>query len=597
MHLISYNQSFNRATATLIMLLCSTLLFGELSAQELPYVLLEDVRVPMRDGTYLAGYISYPRNATSSPVLLRLNCYARPNDVKNTERIFQLSTSLGYAFAEFNTRGKGNSEGEVEPFETDGDDAYDLIDWLSKQSWSNGEVGMNGGSYLGFTQWAALKKPHPALKTIVPMAAVAPGIDFPMPHGVFMTYTLRWLNFTTNNKFSEDDLFDDDKHWKNLSTKYFQNGVPFSRYDSLDNNPRKIFQRWISHPTFDDYWSSFLPTTKEEFARIKIPILSVTGYFDDDQRGAFYYYNLHNKFGDPESVKSHYLLIGPYDHYTAQGARHYASHQNHNFDSSAYINKIQLNIQWFNHIFKGASRPAILKDRVNYYLIGAGWQHGPSLQAIAPDTLTQYLSAGPKVHHLNIDASAKTKTELSMNFNFGLDASDTITTSAPGENYLHRENQLIFESAPLEKDFDLIGSPVADLNIKLTGVKDADIRILFFEVTRDGTSLILSEMDQRLSHATDVRKRIFLKANKIHRLRMEDTYFIAKRISKGSRIRFIVHLLHTPAHQKNYGSGKDVSLETKADITEGKLSIVIDKNHKSAVHLPGKTSSTPGEKL
>jgi uncharacterized protein len=582
-------------------LLCFLFGFGQLYAQGPPYVLMEDVRVPMRDGTHLAGYITYPRDVKSSPVLLRLNCYPRPNDVKSTERIFALATKHGYAFAEFHTRGKGNSDGEVEPFETDGDDAYDLIDWLSKQTWCNGEVGMNGGSYLGFTQWAVLKNPHPALKTIIPMVAVAPGIDFPMPHGVFMTYTLRWINFTTNSKYSEDDLFDDEQHWKDLSVKYFQSGTAFNRYDSLDNNHRKIFQRWITHPSFDNYWSSFIPTTKEEYARIKIPILSLTGYFDDDQRGAFYYYNQHNKYGDRESVKNHFLLIGPYDHYSAQGVRHYPAHQNYKFDSTAYVNKMQLNVQWFNHIFKGAPLPAILKDRVNYYLIGTGWQHGPSLSAVAPDTLTQYLSAGSKDHHLSTVEPVKTKTEITLDLNFGLDASDTVQTSSPGNRYLHREKQLIFDSEPLEKDFDLVGSPVADLYLKLSGIKDADIKIVFYEYTEEGTNLILSEMHQRLSHATDVRKRIFLKENKIHRVHMDDTYFMAKRIPKGSRIRFVVHLLHSPHHQKNFGSGKDVSVETRSDARSGTLSIVIDKNHKSAIFLPGKHSSnktlnnTPGK--
>jgi putative CocE/NonD family hydrolase len=569
-------------------LICLLTINISLSAQERPYVLLEDVRIPMRDGTTLAGYISHPVKLEKAPVLLQLNSYPRPNDIQATQHIFELSSRAGYAFAEFYIRGKGNSEGEIAPFETDGDDAYDIIDWLSRQPWSNGEVGMCGGSYLGFTQWAALKKPHPALKTIVPMVAVAPGIDFPMANGVFMTYMLRWLNYTTNSNFTDDELFDDEEHWKSLSRSYYLNGTAFNKYDSLDKNPKKIFQRWINHPTYDEYWSSFIPTTKEQYSKIQIPILTMTGYFDDDQRGAFHYYNLHNRYGNPDAVKDHILFIGPYDHYTAQGQRHYATHQNHSFDSSAYVNKMFMNIQWFNHIFKGGPRPALLKDRVNYYLIGVGWQHGPSLKAIAPDTLSQYLHAAAKVHGLKQAAPTKSRDELTFNFHSRLFADDTIPTFRNGDAYLDRENQFIFDSAPLEKDFDLIGSPVADLYLRLSGIKDADIKIVFYEVTKDGTNLILSEVEQRLSHATDERNRILLKQNKVHHIHIDDTFFMAKRIAKGSTIRFVVHILNSPAHQKNYGSGKDVSKETKSDITSGKLWIVIDKDHQSAIHLPGK---------
>ncbi|WP_394364348.1 CocE/NonD family hydrolase [Chryseobacterium carnipullorum] len=67
-----------------------------------------------------------------------------------------------------NTRGKRNSNDENNPFEHESQDLYEVIDWVSQQPWSNGKVGMIGGSYLGFSQWAAVKKLHPALKNNCP---------------------------------------------------------------------------------------------------------------------------------------------------------------------------------------------------------------------------------------------------------------------------------------------------------------------------------------------------------------------------------------------------------------------------------------------
>lgn len=68
-------------------LLCLVLINASLSAQERPYVLMEDVRIPMRDGTTLAGFISHPTNVQKAPVLLQLNSYPRPNDVQSTQHI------------------------------------------------------------------------------------------------------------------------------------------------------------------------------------------------------------------------------------------------------------------------------------------------------------------------------------------------------------------------------------------------------------------------------------------------------------------------------------------------------------------------------
>jgi uncharacterized protein len=119
-------------------------------------------------------------------------------------------------------------------------------------------------------------------------------------------------------------------------------------------------------------------------------------------------------------------------------------------------------------------------------------------------------------------------------------------------------------------------------------MNDADIKLVFFEITKEGTPLILSEMEQRLSHYENESKRTLLKQNKVNTLKLDDTYFIAKRIARGSKIRFAIHFLNTAGFQKNYGSGKDVSTETKHDARKGKLTLVMDKSHKTSIHLPGK---------
>ena len=77
----------------------------------------------------------------------------------------------------------------------------------------------------------------------------------------------------------------------------------------------EIFQRWLKHPSYDAYWQSMTPDPKE-YSKINIPILTTTGYFDDDQLGAMYYYKNHIKY-NPNM--DHYLVIGPYDHYGPQG--------------------------------------------------------------------------------------------------------------------------------------------------------------------------------------------------------------------------------------------------------------------------------------
>jgi uncharacterized protein len=177
---------------------------------------------------------------------------------------------------------------------------------------------------------------------------------------------------------------------------------------------------------------------------------------------------------------------------------------------------------------------------------------------------------------------------VALNFNSARNVTDTLHTAVSGNHYFDRSEQLVFESAPMEKDFDLIGAPVVDFNLKIEGIRDADLKLAFFEVTQDSTNLLLSEAEQRLSHVADKRERTLLKQNKVYSFRFDDTSFMAKRIPKGSKIRFVVNLLNIVGFQKNYGSGKDVSAETKKDGMTGKVYLGMDKKHHTAIHLPGK---------
>jgi uncharacterized protein len=129
--------------------------------------------VPMRDGVNLATDVYLPDGpGPFAAVLVRL-----PYD-KNGRYCFmpfiaRHVIARGYAFVPQDVRGKFRSEGEALAFVNEVPDAYDSIEWIAQQPWSNGDVGMWGDSYYGFTQWAAVAARHPALKAIVPRVTIA----------------------------------------------------------------------------------------------------------------------------------------------------------------------------------------------------------------------------------------------------------------------------------------------------------------------------------------------------------------------------------------------------------------------------------------
>jgi hypothetical protein len=125
--------------------------------------------VAMRDGVRLATDVYLPVDASSPTpaVLVRL-----PYD-KNSRYVFMAQvaerlTAKGYALVVQDVRGKYRSEGLPLGPTSESRDGFDTIDWVSKQPWCDGRVGMFGDSYYGFTQWAALSSQHPALRALVP---------------------------------------------------------------------------------------------------------------------------------------------------------------------------------------------------------------------------------------------------------------------------------------------------------------------------------------------------------------------------------------------------------------------------------------------
>ncbi len=540
------------------------------------YLVLDSVLIPTRDGAGLSAIIVRPRaQAGPLPVVLVYNIYAGPGDYNRAK----MAAGKGYAGIVVNTRGKHLSPQAIEPFEHDANDAYDMIDWVSKQPWCNGRIGMYGGSYLGFAQWSAVKKMHPALKTIVPQVAVGVGVDYPMNNGVYMSYMLQWIHYVSNNKTTDYPEFNDQPKWDSTFRKWFESGVSFRKLDSLEGRPNALFQRWLDHPVYDSFWSRMVPY-RDEFAKVNIPVLTTTGYFDDDQRGAFYYLNQHlarNRNAE------HYLLIGPYDH---GGAQSTASDQvnGYTIDSVARISVTDIVFQWFDHILKDSAMPPMLKDRINFEVTGANeWRSAHSISALSNDSLKLWLSSLKVKEGYRL---ANQKPAVTGSVEQEIDLNDR--TPESDDPYLFLKDKLdpgeylVFASAPLQKDMILNGSFTGKIDVRINH-RDMDLDIQLFEHMPDGKYLKLSYYLARASLSHDRAKRNLLKPGAVESIPINNSFFMSRKLQKGSRIVAMVGVTKVKEFQVNYGSGKDVSDESFAD---GKVPLRIEWLNSSYLVLP-----------
>lgn len=252
----------------------------EPGAERLPFGDLderaEQVMVPMRDGVRLATDVYLPRETPAPVILVRLP-YDKCGRFSFMPRCAPLATDRGYAFVVQDVRGRIRSEGARFAFVHEVHDGADTLDWLEGRSWCDGNVGMFGDSYYGFTQWAAAASGHPALKAIVPRSTSTPiATDWIAHKEVLLLYQLvEWAAGTWVDEFQYEPTLD----WR---VRPLDAIVP-----ALHGGRRsRSLDRWVHTPPEDLFWTEGIwgpgPPVLD---RIDIPVLSSGGWWDVFQRG------------------------------------------------------------------------------------------------------------------------------------------------------------------------------------------------------------------------------------------------------------------------------------------------------------------------
>jgi putative CocE/NonD family hydrolase len=518
------------------------------------FVIDDQLLVPSVEGAQVAAIVVRPRSTTPVTTLLTFTIYARDDwAFSDAAR----AAARGYAGVVAYTRGKGRSPGPAVPYVHDGDDAVAVIDWIARQGWSDGRVGMFGGSYNASACWAAARRHPQALKAIATNASNAPGIDTPMEANVFLNFIYPWPFYTTNTKGLDDATYDDPPRWAALNRKWYLSGKPYRALEEIDGTSNPVFAEWLRHPSYDAYWRAMLPFG-QEFATIDIPVFAQTGYFDGGQVAAVYYMREHHRFNP---AADHRLLLGPY-HHTAMQTGVLRVVAGYEVDPVARIDLQGIRFQWFDHVFRGLPLPELLKDTVNFEVMGANlWRHVPSLQDMRTSTLRLFLSDerdGDR-YRLTETKPAKGVTELRVDV---ADRSDVDWQPPPSG--LGARNSLVFATAPLAQAMEVDGTFAGRLRV-VANKKDLDLSVGLYEQLADGTCIPLAYYIGRASYMKDRTTRHLLRQGKREVLAFESQRLNGRRISAGSRILAVVGVLKQPEMQINYGTGRDVSGESIAD--------------------------------
>jgi putative CocE/NonD family hydrolase len=561
------------------------------------YLIQEDVLIKTPYGATLSA-MTVRSKAVTSPQPTALFATAQTDPVSELYWA-KYAATRGYVGVSSDTRGKRLSPDEIVLYEDDARDLYWVIDWISHQPWSNGKVGMWGGSESGFMTWAAAKTRHPALKTIVPYCPENPGYGLPMQNNVFLTANYASAFYLTDNKYLDEDTYNNRKRWNDLIWNWYHSGRPYREIDQLDGKPNKWLQRDLQHPSYDSYYQQ-MTAYREDFAHLNIPVLAIDGYYDDGQSFALLNLKEHYRY-NPQA--EHYLLIGPYDHFGTQSAYKPPALRGYGIDPVAQFDTSEVTFQWLDYVMRGGPKPALLTDRINYEVMGANlWRHAPSLEKSHNDVLTYYLTAQPSGPYHALSSQKPSRSEA---LEQTVDFRDRASVSAPTYPSQILSSKLdlatravdarvievpagdpssgpVFISEPIEEPVAVSGMFTASLDL-VTNKKDLDIAMVLYEVTPQGQFFHLAYTVERASYAKDMSVRHLLEPGRLQTIPIERTLFVSRQLAKGSRLLVVLDVNKGPYAQVNYGTGKDVSDESVADAGEP---LQVEWRNSSTVRVP-----------
>ena len=548
------------------------------------------VKIPLRDGVHLNATVYTPREQQApTPCIFTLTPYVSQGS--HDRGIY--FASHGLPFLTVDARGRGNSEGQFAPLIQEARDGYDIVEWLARQPYCNGKVSMWGGSYAGYVQWVTAKEFPPHLATIVPVAPPYAGVDFPMRGNISYPYVMQWLTMTSGHT-SQERIFIDAAFWASKYRQWFESGAPFKNFDTQLGNPSATFQLWNEHPHLDVFWDTYNPTPAQ-YAKLSIPILTITGSYDDDQPGALTHYRTYMASASPESRARHFLVIGPWDHAGTRTPQQQFGGLT--FGPASLVDLPRLHLDWYAWTMQTGARPELLKKNVSYYVMGAEqWRYADKLEEVTAESRAYHLDSNSNADDVLASGSLSTELPHGKPDHYVYDPRDVSIAALEMDMdpfsltdqrlvYARRGKLLVYHTAPFKQDTEISGFFKLSAWIAIDQ-PDTDFVVFVYEIRQDGSAILLTSDLRRARYRESLREPKLITTRKPLRYDFDGFTFTSRQVQKDSRLRLVIAPVNSIYAQRNYNSGGDVSAESMKDARPVAVTLYHNRTFPSALFVP-----------
>jgi len=554
---------------------------AQLSRPEHEVVIERKVMARMRDGVELAADVFRPRVEQKVPTVLVRTSYDR---WASALQYGQTLARRGYAVVAQDVRGRFDSGGKFEPMRHETEDGSDTLDWIAAQPWSDGKVGMIGGSYLGFVQWAAAKSKNPHLTCIVPeVAPPDPQYNIPYLGGVFLMSSVWWARVIDDmGNLGGGAKLD----WMaKLAT------LPLSDLDQAFDLKATFLDDWLAHPPHDPWWEP--QSYQGDYAQLDVPALNLSGWYDGDQPGApMNYVGMRAHGASERARRGQVLLMGPWTHFF-NSTTHIGDSD---FGKDALIDLDAVTLRWFDHYLKGIDNGVEREDPVLVFVMGENQWHREKDWPLPQTKWTKLFLGGPgKANTRDGGGTLLPAPEKgSPPDHFAYDPMrpsdekvdfDDLSGGQATEDIAHRPDQedvLDFTSAPLANAIELTGPLRAVLSVS-TDARDTDFTAALERIAPDGRVTAMCGGIQRLRYRSGYAREDFATPGELSTLEI-DLWSTSQRLQRGTRLRVVIGSNGFPGTARNLNTGEPDFSATKSVVAH--QTVFHDAERQSYLLLP-----------
>lgn len=545
------------------------------------------VQVKMRDGVSLVADIYRPKAQGKFPVLLTRTPYNRRDPMTGT-----FLASHGYVAVLQDTRGRFDSGGEFYPFQYESNDGYDTIEWAAGLEYSNGMVGMFGGSYVGATQMlAAIAKP-PHLKAIFPYVTASEYYDgWTYQNGAWM----QAFSSTWTTGLAQDTLRRKAAGMSNFGEWLKQ--LPVEDYKLIGQptvaDVAPYFRDWIEHERSDEYWKRW--KISDHYAELDIKALHSGGWHDIFLKGSIgNYVGMRKSAATAEARGNQRLLVGPWAHAATSAEGKIGDVT---FGKQAVLDMNGTIVKWMDYALKDIKNEFASDSPVRIFVMGENvWRDEKEFPLARTEYTKHYLHSAKGANTGGGDGSLSTKAPGSEKPDtFEYDPANPVPTvggrlccggTMPGpfsqQPNESRQDVLVFSTPALERDVEVTGYITVELFAASSAV-DTDFTALIADVDSSGYARFLTDGIVRARYRNSTEKAELIEPGKAYKYTI-DLWATSNFFKAGHRIRVYISSSNFPRFNRNLNTGEPTMKGSK--MAKARQTIYHDAEHPSAIVLP-----------